>query len=41
MQIAKNEISEIGWFGYDEAINLPLAFANLEVIKDLHEEGFI
>lgn len=37
----KEEISEVGWFTYEEAKNLKLAFSYSEVIEDLHQKGVL
>ena len=41
MKFQESEISEAGWFTYDEAKELPLAFAYPEVIEDLHFLGLL
>jgi ADP-ribose pyrophosphatase YjhB (NUDIX family) len=43
VKIQEEEVSEYGWFGYDEIKKkkLPLAFAYSEVIEDLHKERLI
>ena len=39
--LQRKELSECGFFTYEEAIKLPLAFAYGEVINDLHAAGLI
>ena len=41
IKIQKSEISEFGWFNYEETQKLKLAFAYSCVIKDLHEQGLL
>lgn len=41
VKVQESEISEAGWFTYDEARELPLAFAYPEVIEDLHSLGLL
>jgi 8-oxo-dGTP pyrophosphatase MutT (NUDIX family) len=36
-----SEVADFGWFSYDEAMILPLAFAYREVIIDLYKAGLI
>ena len=43
VKVQETEVSEYGWFTYDEIHNknLPLAFAYSEVIEDLHEQNLL
>jgi len=36
-----DEASDIGWFSYEEAIKLPLAFDYRDIIKELNKKGII
>lgn len=41
VKIQESEISEFGWFSYEETQKLELAFAYSHAIKDLHEQGLL
>lgn len=37
----KSEVCEVGWFSYSETLELDVAFAYSEALKDLFDVGLI
>lgn len=41
VKIQEEEITEFGWFSYEDAIKLDLGFDYREIIEKLHKEGLL